>query len=73
MPRIAVDTTQERYEILKEQKEELGLTWEEALIRGLSVGPTPLEKLGFPDPLADVAQAPARDEEFLRDLEDTRP
>lgn len=66
-----MDVSDEEYEILKSKKEELGLNWREALIRGLAVGPTPIEQLGFPDPLKDVSAAAARDEEFLKQIKNS--
>lgn len=72
MPRVGFRVTEEEKEILKQQKEKLNITWKQAMIRGLAVGPTPIEQAGLPDPIKDATAAAMRDDDFLQELEEAQ-
>jgi hypothetical protein len=71
MVEVKFRVSEEEYEVLVEQKENLGLTWEQAMVRGLAVGPTPIEKAGLPDPVKQATAAAIREDEFLKKLQET--
>jgi len=72
MARIGFRVTDEEREVMVEQKEKLELTWQQAMIRGLAVGHTPIEKAGLPDPVKQATASAMRDDEFLRDLQEAQ-
>jgi len=72
MREIKFRVTDEEFEVMSAQKDELGLTWKQAMVRGLAVGPTPIEKAGLPDPIKDATAAAMRDDDFLQELEEAQ-
>jgi len=72
MREIKFRVTDEEYEVLSEQKNEFGLTWKQAMVRGLAVGPTPIEQAGLPDPFKDATVAAMQDNEFLEELDEAQ-
>jgi hypothetical protein len=72
MARIGFRVTDEEKEVMVEQKEKLGLTWQQAMIRGLAIGPTPIEQAGLPDFVRNATASAMREDEFLRDLQEAQ-
>jgi len=72
MVEVKFRVSEEEYEVLVEQKDKLGLTWEQAMTRGLAVGATPIEQAGLPDPIKDATAAAMRDDEFLQELQEAQ-
>jgi hypothetical protein len=68
MAEIKFRVSEDKIEVMRDQKSKLGLTWEQAMVRGLAVGPTPIEKAGLPDPVKEATAAAMRDDEFLEQL-----
>ena len=72
MVEVKFRISEEEYEVLVEQKEKLGLTWEQAMVRGLAVGATPIEQAGLPDFVKDATGTAMRDDQFLQELQDAQ-
>jgi hypothetical protein len=72
MPRVVVEVSEEEMEVLKAQKRRLSVTWEQAVIRGLAMGPTPLERTGLPDPIKEAAVGAMADREFVEELREVK-
>ena len=72
MVEVKFRVSEEEYEVLVEQKEKLGLTWEQAMTRGLAVGATPIEQAGLPDFVKDATVTAMRDDQFLQELQDAQ-
>jgi hypothetical protein len=72
MPDIRFKVSEAEKEVLKNQKDALGVTWKEALLRGLAMGPTQVEKMGLPNPIKEAAVADMRDNEFLEELREAQ-
>jgi hypothetical protein len=72
MPRVVVEVSDEEMEVLKAQKRRVAVTWEQALVRGLAMGPTPVERAGLPDPIKEATLAAVSDREFVEELREVK-
>jgi hypothetical protein len=72
MVEVKFRVSEEEYQVLVEQKEKLGLTWEQAMTRGLAIGATPIEQAGLPDFVKNATAAAMRDDEFLQELQEAQ-